>query len=133
MVYKYHIADRDEGDNDADDESGSRSYPSRTYWGQKWELCKDFPWLAQPFRIFGIAITPPFYYLDNLTLAQVAIMASDRSIIVYDKKKTKGKDASGRDIEFEAPSRNAINDAAKRWAERNNHIKSQLNNSNNNE
>ncbi len=76
-------------------------------------MTKRNPWLSEPLRIFGIAITPPLYYvMNNMTIAQVELMASDVAVLNTRKPKEKNKDG------FTNPDKAELEDAVKRWQEK---------------
>jgi hypothetical protein len=63
-------------------------------------------------RIFGIAVTPPLYYImNNMTIAQVELMASDVAVVNTKMQKDKKE-------KFQSPKRKALEDAARRWKEK---------------
>ncbi len=115
LLLQYHIADRNEGNDDVDEQGGSRSFPSRTFYGQQWEICKERPWLAEPLRFLGIPITPPFYYLLRMSCRQVELMCADCAVTVYPKTDTV-KDGKGKEHKFNRPSLRSLNEAKERFA-----------------
>lgn len=118
ILRSYHITDRDEGHDDDDDEGGGKQYPSRTFYGQAWEITKNHPWLTEPLRFLGLPITPPFYGLNwTLTNAQVQLMCFDTPITVYPKNKGKKKSGKGKS-QFSSPSTSKIEAAAQEWKEK---------------
>lgn len=117
----YHISDRINEHKDADDKKGSQSYPSRTFWGQQWEIAQRFPWLMEPLRIFGIPISSPGYYMnDGLTIAQVELMAMDVSVTDYGESSSKGTKEDPLEklnTMSEADSESVVS-AAEKWNEK---------------
>ena len=118
LLDSYHISDRDEGHDDDNDKRGSRAYPSRTSYGQTWEIGKSYPWLTEPLRLFGIPISKPLFGIYwVLTNAQIELLAMDVSIVVTDcDKDSKGKKHDTKN--FKSPSVSDIEDAAKRWKDK---------------
>ena len=87
ILSHYHITDRDDGRNDDDDESGSKSFPSRTKWGAAYSLGEKYSFLLE--RKYGIKA---YDYWWGYTAAQIELMIADAPIVVYkkdDKPKTK--------------------------------------------
>lgn len=114
----YHISDRDEGHDDDNDKRGSRAYPSRTSYGQTWEIGKSYPWLTEPLRVFGIPISKPLFGIYwVLTNAQIELLAMDVSIVVTDYDKD-NKEKKHDTKNFKSPSVSEIEDAAKRWKDK---------------
>ena len=115
LLDSYHISDRDEGHDDDNDKRGSRAYPSRTSYGQTWEIGKSYPWLTEPLRVFGIPISKPLFGIYwVLTNAQIELLAMDVSIVVTDCDKD-NKEKKHDTKNFKSPSVSEIEDAAKRW------------------
>ena len=118
LLDRYHISDRDEGHDDDNDKRGSRAYPSRTSYGQTWEIGKSYPWLTEPLRVFGIPISKPLFGIYwVLTNAQIELLAMDVSIVVTDCDKD-NKEKKHDTKNFKSPSVSEIEDAAKRWKDK---------------
>lgn len=84
---------------------GSRAYPSRTSYGQTWEIGKSYPWLTEPLRVFGIPISKPLFGIYwVLTNAQIELLAMDVSIVVTDCDKD-NKEKEARYEELQIPFR----------------------------
>ena len=100
------------------DKRGSRAYPSRTSYGQTWEIGKSYPWLTEPLRVFGIPISKPLFGIYwVLTNAQIELLAMDVSIVVTDYDKD-NKEKKHDTKNFKSPSVSEIEDAAKRWKDK---------------
>ena len=80
----YHIGDRNDGH--ADDDSGTRSWPSRTRFGAAYSLSEKFPWLFE--RRFGIRA---FDYWWGYTSCEIDLITIDQPVIDYNYKKNKSK------------------------------------------
>lgn len=90
VLERYNVTDRIEHDEKADDKSGSRAYPSRTTFGQRWEIASKHGIDTGPLKLFGIPISGMMYYVNwVLTNAQLELLAADVSVVDYnynDKK-----------------------------------------------
>ena len=107
VLERYDITDRVEHDKKADDKRGSKAYPSRTSFGQRWEIAEKHGIDTGPLKILGIPISGMMYYVNwVLTNAQLELLAADVSVVDYDygdrKKHGKGeyddRPASSEDI-----------------------------------
>ena len=97
----YNITDRDERYRKVDDEGGSKSYPSREFYGSAWSSGEKHPFLTQPLNLFfGIWVVPMWGYYWVHTAAQIELGLIDCPIIVYEReKKRKGKNGGGPEFE----------------------------------
>ena len=97
VLERYDVTNRIEYDSKADDKGGSRAYPSRTTFGQRWEVCQKHGISTEPLKLFGFPISDMLYYINwRLTKAQVELLAADVSVVDYDydtkkKKKKRGE------------------------------------------
>lgn len=62
----------------------------------------------------GIPITPPFYYLMSMPVAQVELMAIDQSIIVYPKT-DEIEMGDGKKRVFSRPTRDDLDETNRWW------------------
>ena len=97
----YNITDRDEGYRKVDDEGGSKSYPSREFYGSAWSAGEKHPFLTHPLNLFfGIWVVPMWGYYWVHTAAQIELGLIDCPIIVYERgKKRKGGKVDGPEFE----------------------------------
>lgn len=117
LLHHYHIADRCEKHEDADDEGGSRAFPSRTYWGATWSAgasqqggCK-FPYLIETRRFFfGLIEVPCWGYRCGLTHAQIDLLLADQPVVDYVRDKKKDKKRK-RDKRNENPAHSNVSEA----------------------
>lgn len=64
--------------------------------------------------LLGIPITPPFYYLMSMPVAQTELMAIDQSIVVYPKT-DKVEMAGGKSRTFARPEQESLDEANDHW------------------
>lgn len=115
LLHQYHIADRCEKHKDADDEGGSRAFPSRTFYGATWSAgasqqggCK-FPYLINPrYFFFGLIEVKCWGYRCGLTRAQVDLLLADQPVVDYVSNKKGGKRGKGKGMEN--PARHNVSD-----------------------
>mgnify|MGYP000113932552 FL=1 len=110
----YNITDRDEGYRKVDDEGGSKSYPSREFYGSAWSAGEKHPFLTHPLNLFfGIWVVPMWGYYWVHTAAQIELGLIDCPIIVYERgKKRKGGKVDGPEFE-KADALDVVNKADK--------------------
>lgn len=65
--------------------------------------------------LLGIPVTPPFYYLMSMPVAQTELMAIDQSIVVYPKT-DKVEIAGGKSRTFTRPEQESLDEANDHWA-----------------
>lgn len=65
-------------------------------------------------RIFGIPVTPQFYYLWSMSLPQVELMYADCAVTVYPQTDTV-KDSKGKEHRFNRPSSRSMKEAQKEF------------------
>lgn len=96
----YNIADRDDGHEEADESSGSESYPSRTAFGAACSLGKEHPELTAPAVFFGFWRVNMWNYYWGMSSAQIELAIADGPVIVYKHdKKDKSKKPTAAAIE----------------------------------
>lgn len=59
-------------------------------------------------RVFGIAVTPPLYYIMSMSVAQVELMACDVAVSNFRRSEDR-KDG------FASPERKELEEAAEKW------------------
>lgn len=59
-------------------------------------------------------VTPPFYYLWSMSIAQIELMCADCSVTVYTKTDTV-KDGKGKEHKFSRPSSLSLKEAHERF------------------
>lgn len=119
LLERYDVTNRVEHDEEADDESGSRAYPSRTSIGQRWEIAQKAGIDTGPLKLFGIPISNMLYYVNwKLTNAQLELIAADVSVVDYnygDKKKKRKKKGEFDDTKANKAD---VRNAAEQWRKR---------------
>lgn len=85
------MLDRGKGFADADEDGGSRSYPSRTKFGAAFVDRKQLQWLVMPRYIFGLWRVSMYEYYWGHTAAQIQLMIVDAPLTVYQARKDKPK------------------------------------------
>ena len=80
----YHISDRHDGSDD--EQSTTRTYPSRTSWGAAYSLGEKFPFLLE--RKFGIAA---YDYWYGYSSCQIDLMLIDQPVIDYGSSEKKSE------------------------------------------
>lgn len=95
LLKRYNITDRVEHDEKADDQGGSKAYPSRTSVGAAMGNRSEARHRHRPLTILGLPVSGMMYYVNwVLTNAQLELLAADVSVVDYhygDKKKKKKK------------------------------------------
>src|SRR5699024_5495032 len=106
-----HIADRNEGYDNDNEEGGSDYFPSRTLYGAGWESAKDHSWMMRPLLLLGGLICVPMYgYNWVMTLAQLELIGNDKPLSLL--KRNNKKDGKPK-----APSAEKIQEALDRYTE----------------
>lgn len=112
LLDEYHIADRNEGYDNDDEEGGSDYFPSRTFYGAGWESAKDHSWMMRPLLLLGGLICVPMYgYNWVMTLAQLELIGNDKPLSLFKRdKNNNGK--------LKSPSAEKIQQALDRYEEK---------------
>lgn len=117
VLERYDVTNRVKHDEETDDERGSRAFPSRTSFGQRWEIASKSGIDTGPLKLFGIPISGMMYYVNwVLTSAQLDLIAADVSVVDYSYGRKKDK-KRGRKGEFndEKASMADVNKAREEW------------------
>ena len=111
----YHISDRDERLENEYEEGGSRSYPSRTAYGEAWTIGEKHPNLmASRSFFFGLLTIPMYEYRCVLTCAQIELLTIDKPVINY----LTGNDKKGKAKSPKRPTKQRIEKVTQEWEER---------------
>ena len=113
----YHISDRDERLENEYEEGGSRSYPSRTAYGEAWTIGEKHPNLmASRSFFFGLLTIPMYEYRCVLSCAQIELLTIDKPVINYGMDKDGKRDKKGRDSK--RPSKQQVIKKTKEWEDK---------------
>ena len=115
----YHISDRDERFEDEYEEGGSRSYPSRTTYGEAWAIGEKHPNLmASKSFLWGLISIPMYEYRCVLTCAQIELLTIDKPVVNYGINKSKGGKRDRMNQSFKRPSKQLVMNKTKEWEEK---------------
>ena len=116
LLERYNIVDRVKRRKENDDEGGSRAYPSRTQYGQRWEIAQKHGIDTGPLKFLGIPISGMMYYMNwVLTNAQIELLTADVSVIDYGRTK---KNRKKYDFDDTDADENQVKKAGQDWIER---------------
>lgn len=81
------------------------------------------PWLGEPMRIFGIAVTGEMYYLKSIPNAKLELYVADCPVTDYRSTRTKNGRRKGRNVkekmeDFDRPAAGDVTRSAEAWQKR---------------
>lgn len=117
LLHHYNISDRNEGHDKGDDKGGSKSYPSREFYGAAWAIGEKHHCLTEPLKLFwGLWTIPMWGYYDAYTAAQIELMACDCPVTVYGKGSSGSKgNKNNKGENFKRADALDVMERAERW------------------
>lgn len=118
LLELYDITNRIKGHSKDDDKGGSKPYPSRTSYGQRWEIAQKHGIDTGPLKFLGIPISGMMYYMNwVLTNAQIELITADVSVVDYNYGKKNRKRKRGEYDNRSADSK-SVRKAGEQWLQR---------------
>lgn len=110
VLRSYHIIDRGKGYASANDDDGSRTYPSRTKYGAAFASAKHREFLLRTrYFFFGLIPVKMYEYRTVYTIAQLELMNIDAPLTCY-KARERDKNTP--------PTAEELNETVRSWKER---------------